>query len=110
MTLTLTLHHVPLRRHRLSGDQAETQQQRHLSELISQQEVELHAAKIASDRAAKAQSFHKQELAEALAQVADLTQQVTELSRCMWLPSFSAELNSCWVLSHLFLAIVCWPP
>ena len=64
-----------------AGSQADTKLQQHLSALVSQQEVELHAAKLALDRAARQQTLQKQELAEAQAQVAELRQEVAELSR-----------------------------
>ena len=64
-----------------AGSQAETKLQQHLSALVSQQEVELHAAKLASDTAARRQGVQKQEIAEAQAEAAELRQQVVELTR-----------------------------
>lgn len=66
-----------------AGSQADTKLQQHLSALVSQQEIDLHAAKLALDRAASQQAVQKQELAEAQAQaqVAELRQQVADLSR-----------------------------
>ena len=68
-------------RHKASNSQAQIDMQQNLSMLVSQQEVELHAARLASDRAARLQSAQKQELAEALTQVKDLTQEVAALTR-----------------------------
>ena len=64
-----------------AGSQADTKLQQHLSALVRQQEVELHAAKLALDKAARQQAVQKQELAEAQAQVAELRQELAELSR-----------------------------
>lgn len=61
--------------------EAELGLQRHLSGLVSQQEVELHAAKLASDRAARLQASQKDRLAEAQAQISDLAQEVAVLTR-----------------------------
>ena len=55
--------------------------QRHLTELVSQQEVKLHTAKLASDRAASLQAAQKERLSEALTQISDLTQDVAVLTR-----------------------------
>lgn len=68
-------------RHQASDSQAQIDMQQSLSMLVSQQEVQLHAAQLASDRAARLQSVQKQELAEALTQVKDLTQEVAALTR-----------------------------
>lgn len=64
-----------------AGNQADTRLQQHLSALVSQQEVELHAAKLALDTAARQQAVQKQELVEAQAQVSELRQEVAELAR-----------------------------
>lgn len=48
---------------------------------MSQQEVELHAAKVALDTAARQQAVQKQELAQAQAQVSELRQELAELVR-----------------------------
>lgn len=63
------------------GSQADMKLQQHLSALVSQQEVELHAAKVALDTAARQQAVQKQEAAEAQAQVPELRQELAELSR-----------------------------
>ena len=61
--------------------EAELGLQRHLSGLVSQQEVELHAAQLAADRAARLQASQKERLAEAQAQISDLAQEVAVLTR-----------------------------
>ena len=63
------------------GSQADTRLQQHLSALVSQQEVDLHAAKVALDTAARQQAVQKQELAQAQAQVSELRQELAELTR-----------------------------
>ena len=65
----------------VADSQADTELQQHLSALVSQHEVELHAAKLALDRAARQQAVQKQELAEAQAQVTELRQDMAGLSR-----------------------------
>lgn len=64
-----------------AGNQADARLQQHLSALVSQQEVELHAAKLALDTAVRQQAVQKQELVEAQAQVSELRQEVAELAR-----------------------------
>ena len=65
----------------VAGSQPDTKLQQHLSTLVSQQEVELHAAKLALHRAAMQQAVQKQDLAVAQAQVAELRQEVSDKSR-----------------------------
>lgn len=72
---------VPDCRISAAGSQADTRLQQHLSGLVSQQEVQLHAAKLALDTAARQQAVQKQELVEAQAQVSELRQEVAELAR-----------------------------
>ena len=57
------------------------QLQKQLTALVSQQEVQLHAAKMAYDKALRTQSLQRKELETAQTQVADLTQESAELSR-----------------------------
>lgn len=64
-----------------AGSQADTRLQQHLSALVSQQEVELHAAKLALDTAARQQAVQKQELVEAQAQVEESRREVAKLAR-----------------------------
>ena len=64
-----------------ADSQADNKLQQHLRALVSQQEVEVQAAQLALDRAARQQAVQKQELAQAQAQVAELRQEVVDLSR-----------------------------